>query len=84
MSMFGSNPQTALRTMQRRSFLASAAAACVSPRLFGLAQEQDASIGPLKEPNREELRTLLGTLLVSESPELREFGVDVYAKCVLG
>jgi len=84
MSMFGSNPQTALRTMQRRSFLVSAATACVSPRLFGLAQEQDASIGPLKEPNREELRTLLGTLLVSESPELREFGVDVYAKCVLG
>jgi len=83
-SMLESNLESKLHTIQRRSFLAGTAAAGLTLCFPAIAQEPDLSVGPLNEPNREELRRLLEKLLISESAELREFAVDLYAKCVLG
>jgi glycogen debranching enzyme len=67
--------------MQRRSFLAGAAAsALLFKTVFAQTNETDAN-GP---SNKEQLRALLKTLLISESKELKDFAVDVYATCVLG
>ncbi len=71
--------------MQRRSFLAGAtAAACLFPWVFGQSLKGAARAGITTPANREELASLLRTLLVSDSPELMEFAVEAYATCVLG
>ncbi len=65
--------------MQRRSFLAWAAAAtavCCCPALNAQAAAS--------QPNRKELCALLRELLVSDSPELYDFATRVYESCVLG
>ena len=71
--------------MKRRAFLATSLAATgfvaaesllTLPRLFA----QDTP----PQPDRAELTTLLRSLLVTSSPQLQHFAVEVYATCVLG
>lgn len=69
------------RKMQRRSFLAGAAA---STLLLKSAFAQTEQIATNQQPNKQDLTSLLKTLLVSESQRLNEFAVDVYSTCVLG
>ena len=76
--------------MKRRAFLATGLAATgfvaaesllTLPRLF--AQTPAAQDAP-PQPDRAELTTLLRSLLVTSSPQLQRFAVEVYATCVLG
>ena len=67
--------------MQLRSFLTGAAAMAL---LFKSAFAQEDEPGTGKQPSREALTALLHTLFISDSPELDDFAVDVYATCVLG
>lgn len=77
----------ALLNMQRRGFLrfAFAAAAMGMPGGFfsHSLTAQNESTG-IHQPNREQLTVLLKELLVTDSPELLNFAVQVYATCVLG
>jgi len=71
--------------MKRRAFLATSLAATgfvaaeslfTLPRLF--AQDTPS------QPDKAELTALLRSLLVTSSPQLQRFALDVYATCVLG
>ena len=71
--------------MKRRAFLATSLAATgfvaaeslfTLPRLF--AQDTPS------QPDKAELTALLRSLLVTSSPQLQRFAVEVYATCVLG
>lgn len=67
--------------MQRRSFIAGAAASTLLLKsVFAQTQQTAAN----QQPNKQDLTALLKTLLVSESQRLNEFAVDVYSNCVLG
>ena len=67
--------------MPRRSFLAGVAASAL---LFKGALAQTKNDDVIRQFNKAELRALLETLLVSESPKLIDFAVHVYSNCVLG
>jgi len=67
--------------MQRRSFLAGAAATAL---LFKNAFAQTPEAGAGNQLSKENLSSLLHTIFVSDFPELNDFAVDVYATCVLG
>ena len=67
--------------MPRRSFLAGAAASTV---LFGTAFAQADQPPANQQLSKQQLAALLQTILVSESPRLNDFAVDVYSTCVLG
>jgi hypothetical protein len=78
-------PLATLPKLQRRSFLtraAASAAALAVPPLFAKVNAQ--SRLPPQQVTRENLASVLHTLLVSDSPELNAFAENVYATCVLG
>jgi glycogen debranching enzyme len=73
--------------LPRRAFLArtaAAAVACACPGLLAQTVGPDQNSGAMPAPTREELSALLRKLLVSNSPALDSFAVDVFATCVLG
>jgi len=69
------------RRMQRRTFLAGAAASTLLLRTSFAQTDEGTATGQLSQ---HDLTALLGTLLVSESQRLNQFAVDVYSTCVLG
>jgi glycogen debranching enzyme len=75
-----------LLTVSRRRFLAAACATaitCALPREFAQNTAMEKQASPLPY-DRAKLSALLNTLLVTNSPELRNFALEVYATCVLG
>ncbi len=77
----------ALLTMQRRSFLRRVFSAMTigsCGHLFAHSLAVQGYPNELAQPDREQLSAMLKDLLVSDSPELHNFAVDVYATCILG
>jgi glycogen debranching enzyme len=72
--------EQAPRPLPRRAFIAGAGAACLFTHTFAQTPRLDATAAM----SRAELAALLGKLLVSDSTQLLDFAVEVYATCVLG
>jgi hypothetical protein len=79
--------QAALLKMQRRNFLRTALGAavlCGCGDIFAQSPPARSTAGELAQPDRAQLSARLHDLLVSDSEQLHNFAVDVYATCVLG
>lgn len=55
-----------------------------SPKLMAQTVDSQHNSGTLLTPSSEELATVLQKVLVSNSPELEKFAIQVYSTCVLG